>query len=267
MPKKTQVLLVSTAGVMGFLILTSPLVIRFFDSRENSAAVKKEKSGYSAGNDPAMIGGIAVAENRPLTPARKLLNEWNSKKTADGGVVLTAHDFEMLKTALDDLDNRTAMFEKMPDGRVRIGNIAAGFPSVVLKEHSAALDAFNHASYSEAFNHSKKAVEALEAADSIQVDSSSGGLNSKDQAKIYRLAALSAVNVPYREESIQYAEKAVRIDSSALQQGLLADIYYNAGRFSDALDRVNRALAQEPGNESWKNLKHMVESKLAGNPS
>ncbi len=213
--------------------------------------------------DAALLENIKIMENFQDTVTGKLLKEWGKRLGGGDTVQLSRQDFEMLKNALEDLDQRTAAFEKLPDGRIRIGNISTGSPTVVIREHAAALKLFNEGNYKAAFERSKKAISSLEASDSFQMNSAGGELESRDEAKVYRLAVLSALHMrSNNDEALKFAEKAVKMDPSTTHRGLLADTYYNAGRYSDAMDLIQRVLMEEPNNETWKNLKTAIEQNL-----
>lgn len=246
-------------SVFALLLLAafiSPAWIRGMHSVERA----KGPVIYSPSGDLKVLEDIGIKANFPDTATGRLLREWEKRAESGDSVEITKKDFELLKKALEDLDKRTAAFEKLPDGRIKIGNISTGSPTVVLQEHTSALKFYNEGNYREAYNRSKKAIEAFEATDAMQIRSTSEeDLSAKDIAKIYRLAVLAALNTGFNEEAREYAEKAVRLDASASHKGLLAGAYYRCGRYEDAAHLVRRLLIEEPNHEAWKNLKTLIE--------
>ncbi len=201
----------------------------------------------------------------PDTATRQVVEELD-KRLSDGeqNIEFTKKDIELLKKALADLDNRTSGLERLPDGRTKIGSFVTGAPSIVIDEHQAAIENFDKGKYQESLDHSKKAIQAYASSENMPSGGVSigGTLEPKNVAKLYRLATMSAQNLKFHEEALKYALLAVENDPTSFHKGLLATAYANLRKHKESLALLDEVIAQDPSNETWRNLKDEVQKHV-----
>ena len=172
----------------------------------------------------------------------------NRLTTATNKIELTVGEVQKLAQALRDLDHRTAAMEVLPDGRTRFGGTVAGMPNVIFELMDTGFQSYQATDYKSALDSYLKAISLFEGEPkNLLVED--GHFNDNGKNTCYFMVAICAQQLKSNNIANEYAEKAVNVNPSILNQSLLVTTLanlgadeYKANNFSLALDYLTKAI-------------------------
>ena len=208
-------------------------------------------------------GDVNIYMSEPATPTTIVTELFEAKlKDQNKNIELNRDDIEKLTNALKDLDQRTSGIKRLPDGRNYLGGIITGQPSIVIESHNNAVELLRKNDFSNAFQHSKHAIEASES--SRQVANDSSGLKPSSEATLYHIGAYSAHKLKKYTLALQWAKKANTAESNPQRLYLLGLTLFSVNEPNKALDIINEGLTKYPDNQYLTSLEQKItrESNL-----
>lgn len=208
-------------------------------------------------------GNVFISYNNPETETKKAIAALESRLThASADVNLTREDVNALARALKDLDQRTSVMERLPDGRTRIGKaIVTGTPAVVIDEHNAAAKLLKQGDPAGAFEHSKRAIDAYEAS-RVDATLKDGNLKDSAAAAIYYVGALGAHRLKDHKQAYQWADKANSMQSKPERVALLAAALFNVNRPTEAMETVKKGLTIAPNDPNLIGMRDVLQKRV-----
>lgn len=249
--------------LLGFKVL--PFLMHTFSPSKSSEARFSFTGSSSYGQTNAQGQTINVTNNYGNPETDKVVKVLEGKiQNTQNDVTLTKQDVDQLKKSLQELSNRTAGLERLPDGTTRIGGFLSGIPSVVIDNHNQAIELNRQGKYEDALMKSKIAITAHEETSVAlrlrPAGITAGGLSDQDYVKIYLLAVQEAFNLAKFSEALEYANVAVSIQENPNTLSARVAAYANLKQISKAKELIKEAQEKFSKDSQIKELKERLDS-------
>ena len=262
MKKSGRPVAVRVARISGVCVLFAAIIGGVFTriSSKPQGATTTVSGTNNQGPVTGTARDITINYNVPATETKEAIAALEQKlRGTSAAIELTRNEVKLLARALTDLDQRTSAISKLPDGRTMMGGFIGGEPRIPIEEHQAAVKAFNEKDYSNAFEHSKHAIEAYEATKKVERAASTGDLISEFVAKLYYLGSILAAANKQLETACDWIKSADTASPKPEYKAYQVAVLYDLGKRDEARAVLEAALKETPDNSALLEIKRKTE--------
>jgi BMFP domain-containing protein YqiC len=161
---------------------------------------------------------------------------------------------------LKQLEQKTSEIVRLPDGRMKMGILVTGSPSVLMEHFDLMLAAYKDREFEVAYREAKTAIKLYEDSKKALTDhyvSAGGTLKPEDVATLYGIGAELAQRFSEHDTALAWAQSAVAAKPSPERRAFLVTALLHAKKTEEAKKLVDETIAE--GGEDAEKFKALLQ--------